>query len=152
LYQIAKGKNNFTDRTGRKMIKIAEKFKAKKLLHFRKNQVIIDSKKHAEGVFIILSGKVKIIKNEGGLPHRGEGKFLCYAFKNQILGLAEIIQKEKPSYDVIAEQDVDIYFIPENDFVNTLKEDKSLMIEVMQKFCKQITHVEEQTIKNESTG
>jgi CRP-like cAMP-binding protein len=128
------------------MTAILEKFNKKELLTFHKDQVIIDFDSICNGVYIVSEGKINIIKKDNGIE-----KQLFTISKNQILGLTEILQGERSECKAVANETVKVYFISGSDFLSSIKNDKALRLEVMQKFSKQISKIEAQS-KNVLAG
>lgn len=141
---IDKRINSFTNIESDRMIKesplneIINESSRKELLSFRKNEYLFHEGDPSGGVYFVLSGKVKIVKNENQPTH-----LILYLVKpGDVLGIHAVINEHCHTNSAVALTSTSVCFIPANEFRQIVNKDNQYKISVMQLLCTNIDLLE----------
>ena len=92
--------------------------------HYQKNMVIMDeTKEESSGLFIILSGSVKVTRNDS----KGNEIILALLDDNDYFGEMSLLDGLPPSANVIAMQKTETFFIGRDDFQQLIASKPKMM-------------------------
>jgi CRP/FNR family transcriptional regulator len=111
---------------------------AKTFYTVRKNDYLFHENQPASGVFFIMSGKVKIIRNE-----KLHYPAILYLVKpGDVLGMHAIIDDHPHTNSAAALVNTDICFIPKDESLQIVAGSHKNKMIVMQQLCSRIDHIE----------
>ncbi len=109
-------------------------------LKFVKNDFLFKEDERPEGIYHITKGKVKILKhNNVEYP-----VILHIAKEGEQLGVQAIIDNTNHWNSAIALDDVEVCFVPAEEFLRIINNDNALKLQIMQSLCSRINRIENQ--------
>jgi CRP/FNR family transcriptional regulator len=118
---------------------VSESF-GKKLLTYRKNEFLFHENEPATGVYLIISGKVKIVKHENK-----PAQTILYLVKpGDILGIHAIVNGHNYTNTAVAMVNTHVCFIPGKEFLRLIKNNNDYKFVIMQLLCTRIDLIENQ--------
>jgi CRP-like cAMP-binding protein len=112
----------------------------KKIYTVKKNDYLFHENEPAKGIYLIISGRVKIVRFEY-LP----SPTILYLVKpGDILGIHSVINGHNTTNSAIALVNTNVCFIPGKEFLRILKRNNQYKLIIMQLFCSRIDLVENQ--------
>jgi|GEM_PF-1265624 len=103
--------------------------------HFKKGDYIIQAGEHGDSLYIILSGKVKVlIPTRDGNAH----KLLTFLGSGDCFGEIAIVLQTNRSADVVAVQNTHVIMIPEKKALDFMSEHKQMMFNLLKYSLKRI--------------
>lgn len=112
-------------------------FKNQKIIKVSKNTVISDKREYAKGVFLIKKGGIKIFNNSG------KNDFILWiGFEGDLIGVDAAFSKEKTHNSYISIQNTELYFLPNQEFIDALSKNKELLADVMHYLSKKSDELE----------
>lgn len=109
---------------------------------YKKNERIFEEGTKVEGIYFLNQGKVKIVTT---FDHKHE-RILRFSNSGDLLGHRAIFNKEY-SISAVALEQVEVYFIPQINFLNLLRANSNFSIFLIQ-FIVQELHDAEERMKN----
>ena len=107
---------------------------------FKKNDILFRENEHAEGIFYISQGKVKIVKHKiAEVP-----VILHIAKEGELLGVQAVIANTSHANDAIAMDDVETFYVPAKDFITAINNNSEMKFLIMQSMCSRIDRIENQ--------
>lgn len=117
---------------------IIKKSLEKKMLTYKKGDYLFHENEEAEGIYLLVSGKVKIIKNCKG----DSNMILHIASGADVLGIHAVVNKHNHTYSATAITKTTVYLIPRIEFLNIVKQDIKFKLIVMRLLCSSIDMLE----------
>jgi CRP/FNR family transcriptional regulator, polysaccharide utilization system transcription regulator len=112
----------------------------KKIYTVRKNEYLFHENEQAKGIYLIVSGRVKIVKNENQ-----PAQTILYLVKpGDILGIHAVVNGHNTTNSAIALINTHVCFIPGKEFQKIIKRNNQYKLIVMQLLCTRIDLVENQ--------
>ncbi|MGA2668329.1 MAG: Crp/Fnr family transcriptional regulator [Ignavibacteria bacterium] len=112
----------------------------KKIYMVKKDEYLFHENKPAKGIYLVVSGRVKIIKNE-----KQPAQTILYLVKpGDILGIHSVINGHNTTNSAIALVNTNVCFIPGKEFQKIVKRNNQYQLIVMQLLCTRIDLVENQ--------
>lgn len=105
---------------------------------YRKGQVLFNEGGHPFGVYCVNKGKIKV----SIVGDEGKEQIVRLAKDGDILGYRSMIAAERYNATATALEDSQVCFIPRDVFLNSLKKDGTLSIEVMKLLSSQLKEAE----------
>jgi len=117
------------------------KEKAESIL-YPKGQVLFNEGNSARGLYIVKSGKIKVLK------HGSDGKeqILKIAKENDFVGYKGLLTENKCSVSAIVINDADLLFIPREVFIDFMHEDPILASHFTRLLCEDLILMEEKIV------
>lgn len=112
-------------------------------LFFRKGQVIYFEGSSSLGIFIIAKGRVKITQNASN----GREFVTQIASRGELLGHESLFNHLRHINSAIALEDTILTFIHKKDFLLQLREEESLLEEILSQLCLQTCEIEQKAAK-----
>lgn len=107
---------------------------------YSKNDILFKEGEHAEGIFYISQGKVKIVKHKiAEVP-----VILHIAKEGELLGVQAVIDNASHLNDAIAMDDVETNYVPAKDFIDAINKNTEMKLLIMQAMCSRIDRIENQ--------
>ena len=114
--------------------------KGYKDLKFAKNDYLFKEEERPEGIYHITKGKVKILKhNNVEYP-----VILHIAKEGEQLGVQAVIDDTTHWNSAIAMDEVEVCFVPAEEFLRIINNDNALKLQIMQSLCTRINRIENQ--------
>lgn len=110
----------------------------KQVVAFRKNDLLYNEDELANGIFFIVSGKVKIVKNF----KRPNETMLHLARPGDVLGINAVINEHAYTNAAAALSNTVVCFVPAREFLNILENDVKNKFVIMQLLCSKIDLME----------
>jgi CRP-like cAMP-binding protein len=131
------------------MREIVNESAEKQILVFKKNEYLFHENGSASGIYLILTGKVKIITDEDKSVHT-----ILYLVKpGDILGIHAIINGHNYTNSAVALVNTEVCFIPDYEFFHLIDNNNKYKMVVMQLLCSRIDLIENQiTSRNERSA
>lgn len=112
----------------------------KKIYTVRKNEYLFHENEAAKGIYLIVSGRVKIVKNENQ-----PAQTILYLVKpGDILGIHAVVNGHNTTNSAVALVNTHVCFIPGREFQKLIKRNNQYKFIVMQLLCTRIDIVENQ--------
>jgi len=105
---------------------------------YKKGQVIFNEGAYPFGLFCVNSGKIKVSRS----GDEGREAIIRLARAGDLLGYKALLTQERYTASAIALDDCSVCFIPKDLFLNILKKDASLSIELMHLLSSELGKVE----------
>ncbi len=105
---------------------------------YRKGQVLFNEGGHPFGVYCVNKGKIKV----SIIGDEGKEQIVRLAKDGDVLGYRSMIASERYNATATALEDSQVCFIPKDIFLNTLKKDGSLSVEIMKLLSSQLKEAE----------
>ncbi len=119
---------------------IVKESSGKQILSIRKNEYLYHENETAKGIFLILSGKVKIITDEEKPIHT-----ILYLVKpGDILGIHAIVNGHNYTNSAVALVNTEVCFIPGYEFSSLINNNIKYKMIVMKLLCSRIDLIENQ--------
>jgi len=110
----------------------------KKILTFHKDDYLFHENEHSNGVYFVISGKAKIIKNENQ-----PAQTILYLVKpGDVLGIHAVINEHKYTNSAVALVNTSVCFVPANEFQDLIYYNNKHKLSVMQLLCSNIDIIE----------
>lgn len=121
----------------------------KEILTFKKNEFLFHENDPTKGIYLILSGKAKIITDESKQNHT-----ILYLVKpGDILGIHAIINGHNYTNSAVALVSTEVCFIPGREFYDLINNNNDYKMIIMQLLCSRIDLIENQiTSRSEKTA
>ncbi|HMQ10472.1 MAG TPA: Crp/Fnr family transcriptional regulator [Oligoflexia bacterium] len=102
--------------------------------HYKKGQTIFYEESDCPGVFCLVSGQVKLVKNGA------EGKETLYKIisPGEAIGVYDIISKQSSNVTAVAMQDTEVCFVDKKFIIGLIKNDSDLALKVIQKMTQDL--------------
>lgn len=100
----------------------------------RRGDVIIEEGSLGQALFLIQSGRVKVLKGEGARQEE-----LAELGPSELFGEMSLIEDALTSASVVAESDVELLVIRRADFEKLLGENEALALKVYKSFCRTLS-------------
>jgi len=114
----------------------------KKILTFHKDEYLFHENEDSNGVYFVISGKVKIIKNE----NQSAQIILYLAKPGDILGIHAVINELKYTSSAVALVNTCVCFVPAKEFQNLINYNNKHKLSIMQLLCSNIDIIESKII------
>ena len=112
--------------------------KKRKILIFEKNEYLFNENEICDGLYFVISGKVKIVKTD-----MNSGQCILFIAKpGDFLGLHAIINEHMYTTSAITIAKSTICFIPSGEFLEIVQTNNTAKLVVMQLLCKRIDQLE----------
>ena len=107
---------------------------------YKKNDFLFKESEHADGIYYIAEGKVKILKHANvECP-----VILHIAKEGELLGVQAVIDNMPHANSAIAMDEVKTFFIPGREFIETINKNTDMKLLIMQSLCIRIDRIENQ--------
>lgn len=114
----------------------------KKILLFHKDDYLYHENEESNGVYFVISGKVKIIKNEN-LP----AQTILYLVKpGEVLGIHAVINEHNYTSSAVALVNTSVCFVPAKEFHDLINYNNKHKLNVMKLLCSTIDTIESKII------
>ncbi len=114
-------------------------FSNKKLIEFKKDEILVSEGDPCKGVYCIQRGLVKVIKE--GNHHKK--MILWFAKPGDLIGLDAFFGNDNYSFTALAVEPVSACFIPEMDFQKLINNEPVVMRKLMKEMCSKINQIED---------
>jgi CRP/FNR family transcriptional regulator, polysaccharide utilization system transcription regulator len=122
--------------------KILSESSGKKILTFHKDDYLFHENEVSNGVYFVITGKVKIVKN-----HNLPAQTILYLVKpGDVLGIHAVINEHKFTNSAVALVKTSVCFVPAKEFKNWLNCNNKYKLDVMQLLCSSIDILESKII------
>jgi CRP-like cAMP-binding protein len=129
--------------------KILSESSEKKILKFKKDEYLFHENGVSDGVYFLISGKVKIIRNE----NRPAGMILYLAKPGDILGIHAVINEHNFTSSSVALVNTFVCFVPAEEFRVLVSGNNDYKMNVMKLLCSNIDLIENKiTSRTEKTA
>lgn len=118
--------------------KILSESAQKKILTFRKDDYMFRQNCKSDGVYFVITGKVKIIKND----NQPAQTILYLAKPGDVLGMHAVINEHDFTSSAVALVNTTVCFIPAKEFRALISYNNKYKLDVMQLLCSNIDLVE----------
>lgn len=110
----------------------------KKILTFRKDDYLFHENEESTGIFFVISGKIKIIKNDNHPIQT-----ILYLVKpGDVLGIHAVINEHKYTNSAVALVNSTVCFVPAKEFQGLINCNNEYKLSVMQLLCSNIDLIE----------
>ncbi len=121
----------------------------KEVITYRKNEYLFHENETAKGVYLIISGKVKIITDD----NKPFQTILYLVKPGDILGIHAIINGHNYTNSAVALVNTEVCFIPGFEFYELINKNNNYKMIIMQLLCSRIDLIENQiTSRNEKSA
>lgn len=118
--------------------KILTESKEKKILTFKKDEYLFREKEESDGVYFVITGKVKIIKHENQ-PMQTIINLVC---PGDVLGIHAVINEHSFTSSAIALVNTSVCFVPAGEFRTLVNLNNDYKMHIMQLLCSNIDLIE----------
>ena len=101
---------------------------------FKKGEFIFEEGKHANGLFCVLSGKVKIIR----LGESGREQIVRLAGSRDLIGYRAVLAGEQYHASAVALEDTVVGYVPRSIFFEILNDNPEISLEMMRMLSKDL--------------
>jgi CRP-like cAMP-binding protein len=131
------------------LYKIISESAEKKILTFHKDDYLFHENEDSDGVYFVITGKVKIIKNE-----KQPAQTILYLVKpGDVLGIHAVINEHKYTNTAVALVNTSVCFVPAEEFRFLINYNNMHKLSVMQLLCSNIDIIESKiTSRTEKTA
>ena len=121
----------------------------KKILVFKKDDYLFHENEASNGVYFVITGKVKIIKNE----NQPVQTILYLVKPGDVLGIHAVINEHSYTSSAVALVNTSVCFVPAKEFQNLINYNNKHKLSVMQLLCSNIDIIESKiTSRTERTA
>ena len=114
----------------------------KKILVYKKDDYLFHENETSNGVFFVITGKVKIIKNE----NLSNPTILYLVKPGDVLGIHAVINEHSHTSSAVALVNTSVCFVPAKEFQNLINCNNRHKLHVMQLLCSNIDIIESKII------
>jgi CRP/FNR family cyclic AMP-dependent transcriptional regulator len=102
--------------------------------HYKKDMVVLDQSSDGSGLYIIANGKVKVTENDS----EGNEIILQLLEQHDYFGEMSIIDGKRPSANVVAMEDSELFFISREEFMRLMKSNPEITVALLEELARRL--------------
>lgn len=104
------------------------------LRNYKEDMIILDQSYEGTGLYIIIDGKVKVTENDSD----GREIILQILGEHEFFGEMSLIDGKKPSANVIAMEDTELFFLSREEFLQLMHSTPEITIALLEEFTRRL--------------